>query len=160
MNLPVLAARLADVRRRGGSVVFTNGCFDVIHAGHVKLLAAARSHGDFLVVGLNSDASVRRLKGSGRPRNRQSDRRAVLEAIRFVDAVVIFSDPTPLRLVRALKPDVLVKGADYGKGEIVGEDDVKGWGGAVVRVPLLAGRSTTKLLLGTGARAKKSGRRP
>lgn len=135
-----------ELRRQGRRVVFTNGCFDILHAGHVKLLEEARSLGDYLVVGLNSDASVRRLKGNGRPRNLQDDRAAVLAAIRWVDEVVIFEEDTPLELILRLRPDVLVKGGDYGPGAIVGEDEVLGWGGSVHRVTLLPGRSTSALL--------------
>jgi D-beta-D-heptose 7-phosphate kinase/D-beta-D-heptose 1-phosphate adenosyltransferase len=134
------------VRRAGGRIVFTNGCFDILHAGHVKLLREAREQGDFLIVGVNSDESVRKLKGEGRPRNSESDRVAVLEAIRYVDAVVVFDEETPLEIIFFLRPDVLVKGADYGPGLIVGEAEILGWGGRVHRVELLPGRSTTALM--------------
>lgn len=122
--------------------VFTNGCFDVIHAGHIKLLKEARAFGDRLIVGLNSDDSVRRLKGEARPINPVEDRKTVLEAIRYVDAVEVFEEDTPLELIRKLRPDVLVKGADYGAGEIVGEREVP----EVHRIELLPGRSTSEIL--------------
>lgn len=134
------------LRQEGRKLVFTNGCFDILHAGHVKLLEEAKALGDFLVVGLNSDASVRRLKGPGRPRNLQADRAAVLSAIRWVDEVIIFEEDTPLELILSIRPDILVKGGDYGPGAIVGEAEVLSWGGQVHRVTLLPGRSTSALL--------------
>jgi len=127
--------------------VFTNGVFDVLHAGHVALLEAARAAGAALVVGVNADASVRRLgKGADRPLVGEVDRARVLAALACVDCVVLFEEDTPLELIRALRPDVLVKGADYGRDQIVGADDVEGWGGRVVRVPLVPGKSTTDLV--------------
>lgn len=128
-------------------MVFTNGVFDVLHAGHVALLEAARGEGDALVVGINSDASVRRLgKGTDRPVVPERERARLVAALAAVDCVVLFAEDTPLALIRALKPDVLVKGADYAPEAIVGAKDVEGWGGRVVRVPLVAGQSTTSLL--------------
>ena len=141
-----LDAALAWRRRVRGGVVFTNGVFDVLHRGHVALLVAARAEGAALVVGLNTDASVRRLKGPERPLNRERDRAYVLGALACVDAVVLFDDDTPARLIAALEPDVLVKGADYAPGEIVGADVVTARGGRVVRFPLEAGFSTTGLI--------------
>lgn len=132
-------------RAAGRKIVFTNGCFDLLHAGHVALLKEAAGLGDFLVVGLNADASVKRIKGPDRPYNAEEDRRAVLEAIRHVDAVVLFDEDTPLRLITEIRPDVLVKGADYGEDGIVGADEVRSWGGSVHRVALLAGRSSSAL---------------
>jgi D-beta-D-heptose 7-phosphate kinase/D-beta-D-heptose 1-phosphate adenosyltransferase len=127
--------------------VFTNGVFDVLHAGHVALLEAARATGAALVVGVNADASVRRLgKGADRPLVGEADRARVLAALTCVDCVVVFDEDTPLELIRALRPDVLVKGADYARDQIVGADDVEGWGGRVVRVPLVPGKSTTDLV--------------
>lgn len=140
------AAFCDESRRAGRRVVFTNGCFDILHAGHVALLEAARREGDVLVVGLNSDASVRRLKGPERPLNGERDRAAVLAALRAVDAVVVFDEDTPLALIRALRPDVLVKGGDYTVDTIVGADVVAAAGGRVVVVPLVAGRATTALV--------------
>lgn len=144
----LLGRRAAVAWRRdvGGKVVFTNGIFDVLHRGHVTLLVAARAEGDRLVVGLNSDASARRLKGPERPINRAEDRAFVLGGLGCVDAVVLFDEDTPAELVAALQPDVLVKGADYGPGEIVGADVVEARGGRVVRVPLEPGFSTTGLI--------------
>jgi len=150
---PDPAARLLDLHaalgwRRAvrGAVVFTNGVFDVLHRGHVALLVAARAEGDALVVGLNSDASVRRIKGPERPLNRERDRAYVLGALACVDAVVLFDEDTPARLIAALEPDVLVKGADYAPDEIVGADVVTARGGRVVRIPLEPGFSTTGLI--------------
>lgn len=134
---------VAAWRREGLSVGFTNGCFDILHAGHVSLLHAARAQCDRLVLGLNSDASVRRLKGEGRPVNDQHDRACVLAALSSVDAVTVFEEDTPLSLIETLKPDILVKGADYTVEQVVGADVVQGYGGRVVLVDLVAGRSTT-----------------
>jgi D-beta-D-heptose 7-phosphate kinase/D-beta-D-heptose 1-phosphate adenosyltransferase len=136
-------ARLARWRAQGERVVFTNGCFDLLHAGHVALLEQARQAGDRLVVGLNSDTSVRALKGASRPLNHQADRASVLSGLAAVDAVVVFGEETPLALIRALRPEVLVKGADYREDQVVGGSEVRSWGGRVVLVPLLDGRSTT-----------------
>ncbi|MBZ9697760.1 MULTISPECIES: D-glycero-beta-D-manno-heptose-7-phosphate kinase [unclassified Mesorhizobium] len=138
------AARMvAGWKAEGLSVGFTNGCFDILHAGHVSLLHAARSQCDRLVLGLNSDASVRRLKGPGRPVNDQHDRACVLAALASVDAVIVFDEDTPLALIEALLPDILVKGADYTIDTVVGADVVQKAGGRVVLVDLVAGKSTT-----------------
>ena len=131
---------------REGSLVFTNGCFDILHRGHVEYLSLARRLGDALVVGLNTDRSVRANKGPGRPINAEEDRAVVLAALEAVDAVVLFDDDTPLHLIQALQPDVLVKGGDYRPDEIVGGDVVVARGGRVVVAPLLPGRSTTEIV--------------
>ena len=128
-------------------MAFTNGVFDLLHAGHVALLEAARSAGDALVVVVNSDASVRRLgKGPERPLVAEAERARLLAALAAVDCVVLFDEDTPLTLIQQLRPDVLVKGADYAPEAIVGAKDVEGWGGRVVRVPLVEGKSTTDLV--------------
>jgi len=128
-------------------VAFTNGVFDLLHGGHVALLEAARAAGDALVVGVNSDASVRRLgKGPDRPLVAEAERARLLAALAAVDCVVLFNDDTPLALIERLHPDVLVKGADYAPEAIVGAAEVEGWGGRVVRVPLVEGKSTTDLV--------------
>jgi D-beta-D-heptose 7-phosphate kinase/D-beta-D-heptose 1-phosphate adenosyltransferase len=135
--------------RRGarGVVVFTNGVFDLLHRGHVAYLVAARAEGDHLVVGVNRDASARRLaKGADRPFNAEGDRAFVLAGLACVDVVVLFGEDTPLELIRALEPDVLAKGADYALEAIVGADLVTARGGRVVRVPLEPGYSTTNLI--------------
>lgn len=142
------AALVASRRAAGDRVVFTNGCFDIIHPGHVTILEAAAGMGDFLVVGLNTDDSVRRLKGSGRPVQSLESRAAVLSALRFVDCVVPFGEDTPVELITILEPDVLVKGGDYSPGTVVGADIVTALGGEVRIVPLFPGHSTTGILKG------------
>ena len=129
-----------------GRLVFTNGVFDLLHPGHVEILVAARSEGDALVVGLNSDASVHRLKGPGRPVRTTAERAIVLAALEVVDAVVVFEQDTPLELIRHLRPDVLVKGGDYSEATVVGAPDVRSSGGRVVIVPLAPGHSTTSTI--------------
>ena len=141
-----LRGERARWREEGTRVVFTNGCFDLLHPGHVRLLEAARAEGDRLVVGLNSDASVARLKGQGRPLLPEGERSETLLALESVDRVVIYDEDTPRDLVAALLPDVLVKGADWDMGAIVGREEVEAAGGRVVRVPLLPGRSTTGMV--------------
>lgn len=134
------------LRRQRKCVVFTNGTFDILHRGHADYLAAARSLGDVLIVGVNTDASIRRIKGHGRPINTNRDRAAVLAALASVDYVCFFKEDTPENLIRKLIPDVLVKGADWKKGEIVGGDVVSAHGGRVERIRLTAGRSTTNVI--------------
>lgn len=134
------------LQSEGRRVVFTNGVFDLLHRGHVELLAKARQFGDALVVGCNSDASTRRLKGAGRPLVPEEDRAAVLAALAAVDAVVVFDEDTPALLIEALVPDILVKGADYASEEIVGREVVEAHGGRVERVDLVEGKSTSRLL--------------
>ena len=131
---------------RGDVVVFTNGCFDILHRGHVDYLCQARALGDRLVVGLNADASVRRLKGRDRPVIAQDDRAFVLAALACVDAVTVFAEDTPAELIRALLPDILVKGNDYAPESVVGRDVVEANGGRLVLIPLVPGRSTTDIL--------------
>lgn len=131
---------------QAGRVVFTNGVFDLLHPGHVDVLFGARRCGDALIVGLNSDASVRRIKGPERPVRNEAERAYVLAAFETVDCVVVFDQDTPLELVHALHPDVLVKGGDYTEATIVGASDVRSWGGEVRVVPLTPGQSTTNIL--------------
>lgn len=145
-NAKHLAAFLAAARKRSRKIVFTNGCFDVLHFGHVDYLRKARKCGDILVIGLNTDNSVRALKGSGRPVNRERDRAEVLSELACVDAVTLFADETPYNLIKRVRPDVLVKGADYTKEKIVGADFVESYGGKIRRIPLVKGRSTTSTL--------------
>jgi rfaE bifunctional protein nucleotidyltransferase chain/domain len=147
------ATRLADLvrerrgwRAAGRYVVLTNGCFDLLHPGHVALLEAARREGDVLVVALNSDASVRGLKGEGRPMVPAAERAELLLALEAVDRVVVYDEPTPLGVVVALLPDVLVKGADWAEDAVVGRAEVEAAGGRLVRVALVAGRSTSALV--------------
>ncbi len=136
-------ALIEALRAEGKRIVFTNGCFDILHAGHVKCLEAARQMGDYLIVGLNSDESVRRLKGKTRPFNGLSDRIAVLSALSCVDLVIPFEEDTPLRLIESLRPDVWVKGGDYSEADLDGSAFVRSYGGEIRIVPLLKGRSTT-----------------
>jgi D-beta-D-heptose 7-phosphate kinase / D-beta-D-heptose 1-phosphate adenosyltransferase len=142
----VLDERLADWRRHGLRIGFTNGCFDLLHRGHIRLLAEARAASDRLVVGLNSDASTARLKGKGRPINPAEGRAEVLAALEAVDLVVIFDEDTPLELVKRVRPAVLVKGADYRREEVVGRDEVEAAGGDVILVDLVPGQSTSKII--------------
>lgn len=132
--------------RAGRKFVFTNGTFDILHRGHVEYLARAKSFGNLLAVGLNTDASVRRIKGAGRPINRARDRAAVLAALESVDFVCFFREDTPQAMIARLKPDVLVKGADWKPDRIIGSDIVKGHGGSVRRVRLTPGRSTSRMI--------------
>lgn len=143
------SATAEECRRRqkaGQKVVFTNGCFDLLHVGHVRLLAQSAAEGDFLVVGLNSDSSVKRLKGESRPINDELSRAEVLAALGCVDAVAIFTEDTPRDLINTLRPDVLVKGGDYQPHEVVGRDEVEGWGGKLVLIDIVAGHSTTSMI--------------
>ena len=141
-----LEALRIELRRHHQRIVFTNGVFDILHAGHVTYLDAARALGDILVVGLNSDESVKRLKGPERPVNTADDRAVVLCALRAVEHVVLFEEDTPKRLIEALLPDVLVKGGDYSRDTIVGADVVEAAGGRVVVIPLVEGKSTTNVI--------------
>ncbi|MBK5929297.1 D-glycero-beta-D-manno-heptose 1-phosphate adenylyltransferase [Halochromatium salexigens] len=145
-GLAELQARVRAWQARGERVVFTNGCFDLLHAGHVTYLERARRYGQRLVIGLNSDRSVRALKGPERPLIGEQDRARVLAALAAVDAVVLFDEDTPLALIEALRPDVLAKGADYRPEQVVGAEQVRGWGGELVLVPLLEARSTSDII--------------
>ena len=138
-----LAKIITRLRARAKKVVFTNGCFDILHVGHVAYLKKARAMGDALVVGLNSDASVRRIKGRQRPINAQADRATILASLYCVDFVTVFDEPTPDMLIRKLKPDILAKGADWKAPDIAGGDFVRSYGGRVARIPLVKGYSTT-----------------
>ena len=133
-------------QRVPGPLVFTNGVFDLLHPGHIDVIARARDQGNALIIGLNSDDSVRRLKGPERPVRSEAERAYVLAALADVDAVVTFAEDTPLELIRHLRPDVLVKGGDYQPSTIVGRDDVESWGGRVMIVPLRPGQSTTSII--------------
>src|SRR6201999_3921041 len=141
-----LDAQLLDWRKQGLRIGFTNGCFDILHPGHVKVLTAARGACDRLVVGLNSDASVKRLKGDGRPVQNEAARAEVLAALEAVDLVAIFEEDTPLELIKRIKPSVLVKGGDYTRETVIGHEIVEANGGEVVLVDILQGHSTTSLV--------------
>jgi D-glycero-beta-D-manno-heptose 1-phosphate adenylyltransferase len=137
---------LESWRRLSKTIVFTNGCFDIIHAGHIDLLRRCASSGDKLVIGLNSDESVKRIKGNNRPINNQKNRSMILEAIKYIDLVVIFDEDTPYNLINSIRPDILIKGGDWSPDKIVGRDIVESYGGKVLSLPLLEGHSTTNLL--------------
>lgn len=141
-----LAGILERFRGRGGRVIFTNGCFDLLHCGHTRYLHEARGLGDCLIVGVNSDNSVRGIKGEGRPINDQDGRAEVLAALADVDYVVLFDEPTPLELIKALKPDVVVKGGDWRPEEIVGKDIVESGGGEVLSLPYVENKSSSDII--------------
>lgn len=141
-----LAEITRRLQRQGKRIIFTNGCFDILHVGHVDYLSNARKLGEVLVIGLNSDDSVRRLKGAGRPINKEKDRARVLSSLSFVDFIAIFDEDTPKKLIEKLSPDVLVKGGDWNKKDIVGADFVRSHGGRVITIPFVKGYSTTSLI--------------
>jgi len=141
------------LKKEGKKIVFTNGCFDILHKGHIRLLRKAKSLGDILVVGLNTDASVRRLKGKGRPFIKEKDRAEILSSLELVDYVVLFKQDTPYELIKIVKPDILVKGGDYKTEEVVGRDIVERSGGKVYIFPVVKGVSTTEI----AKRIKKAG---
>jgi rfaE bifunctional protein nucleotidyltransferase chain/domain len=142
----ILAQRVAMWKFQGRKIVFTNGCFDILHRGHIEYLSRARDLGDVLVIGLNTDASVKRIKGDNRPVQDETSRALTLASLRFVDAIILFDEDTPFNLIDLVKPDVLVKGGDYTEETIVGADIVRASGGEVVTVPLTEGYSTSKIL--------------
>lgn len=152
LDVETLRQRIQHWRAVGNKIVFTNGCFDILHLGHVELLAQCRTYGDYVILGLNSDASVKRLKGETRPINDQIARAAVLAALSFVDAVVIFDEDTPLELIKIIQPDVLVKGGDYEADKVVGADVIRQRGGEVRIVPIVQGYSTTDLISKTSGK--------
>lgn len=145
-NLPDLVKRIAQWRILGKTVAFTNGVFDIMHRGHIASLSEAAREADYLIVGLNSDASTQRLKGPARPVNDEQARQIVMASLLMVDAVVLFEEDTPLELIRAVMPDVLVKGGDYTEEQIVGAREVKANGGKIVINPIVQGYSTTGLI--------------
>jgi D-beta-D-heptose 7-phosphate kinase/D-beta-D-heptose 1-phosphate adenosyltransferase len=138
--------KIQAARKSGQRIIFTNGCYDLIHAGHARFLKQAKTYGDFLVVGVNSDASVRRLKGAGRPILPLAERMLLLESLKPVDCAISFVEDTPYRLIQAVQPDVLIKGGDWSKGAIVGGDVVEARGGRVISGLFIKGRSTTNIV--------------
>ena len=158
LTLEEAILRFGREKRNGRRVVFTNGCFDLLHPGHIRSLELARALGDALIVGLNSDASVRQLKGEGRPVIPERERAEILSALESVDAVVIFDDLTPRELISRLLPDILVKGGDWPGDQIVGREEVEAAGGRVVSVPVVPGYSTSAMLkkIRDGARASRA----
>ena len=145
LSQDALALIARGLQASGRRVVFTNGCFDILHPGHIEILRQARALGDALIVAINSDSSVRRLKGSDRPIFSQIERAEILSALEMVDYVCVFEEDTPLEAILKIRPDVLVKGADWVEN-IVGQTEVEGWGGKVVAVPLVPGKSTTRII--------------
>ena len=145
-TLPELKKISKNLRKNAKKIVFTNGCFDLLHLGHIYYLEKAKKKGDILIVALNSDSSVRRIKGSKRPILPETDRARIIAALESVDYVVVFNEITPLKVIKALKPDVLIKGRDWKVDDIVGKDVVRSAGGRVATIPFLKGRST-KLLI-------------
>jgi D-beta-D-heptose 7-phosphate kinase/D-beta-D-heptose 1-phosphate adenosyltransferase len=146
VKLKNLVQKISTLRESGRTIVFTNGCFDILHVGHVRYLAAARSEGDVLVVGLNSDESTRSIKQENRPIVSQDQRAEVLAGLECVDYITVFNEPDPLKLIQALKPDVLVKGSDWKEEDIIGADVVKEGGGKVVRVDVVPDISTSRII--------------
>jgi rfaE bifunctional protein nucleotidyltransferase chain/domain len=146
LELEELVEKINTKRRRGKRLVFTNGCFDILHAGHIRYLAAARSKGDILVVGLNSDESVKIIKDEHRPIMNQEQRAEILAGLWCVDYITIFNEPDPLKLIKVIMPDVLVKGADWREQDIIGADVVKAGGGEVVRISVVPDISTSRIL--------------
>jgi rfaE bifunctional protein nucleotidyltransferase chain/domain len=146
INREELLRARADLRARGRTLVFTNGCFDILHVGHTRYLAAAHALGDALLVAINSDRSVRALKGAGRPVMNEAERAELLAALSAVDFVTVFDDESPRRLIAELLPDVLVKGGDYALGEIHGREEVEAAGGRVLALPFVEGASTTGII--------------
>ena len=142
----VLGNRIAMWRLLNNRIVFTNGCFDILHRGHIEYLSQANDKGNVLIIGLNSDASVKRIKGEGRPVQDEMSRALLLASLRFVDAVVLFDEDTPLELIKFIEPDILLKGGDYSEETIVGADFVRAHGGEVVTIPLTEGYSTSIIL--------------
>jgi D-beta-D-heptose 7-phosphate kinase/D-beta-D-heptose 1-phosphate adenosyltransferase len=145
-NIKAIKSIVAHLKTQRKKVVFTNGCFDILHVGHIRYLRKARSLGDILVVGLNTDRSVRQIKGEKRPIVPQGERAEVLAALEFVDYVVLFDEPDPFALIEKVKPTILVKGADWPKDKIIGRDVVEKGGGRVVRIPLVRGASSTGVI--------------
>jgi D-beta-D-heptose 7-phosphate kinase/D-beta-D-heptose 1-phosphate adenosyltransferase len=146
LSVPLLVNILAGERQKGKTIVFTNGCFDLLHVGHVKYLQAARQLGDLLVLGLNSDESIRRLKGPNRPLIGEEERAHILAALNCIDYVVVFDEDTPLKVITALRPDILVKGGDYTPDGVVGRELVESYGGRVELINFVDGKSTTNII--------------
>ncbi len=146
MALPDLQKKAAKIKEAGGKIIFTNGCFDILHVGHARYLAAAKSLGDYLIVALNSDHSVRQLKGNKRPIMPEVERAEILSALESVDYITIFNELDPLNVIKAIKPNSLVKGGDWAEDQIIGSDFVKANGGQVETIPYIEGSSTTNIV--------------
>ena len=145
-SLKFLTEVCKSLKKKKKKIVFTNGCFDIIHRGHVSYLNQAKKAGDILIVGLNKDISIRRIKGPLRPINNENDRAFVLAALEMIDYIVMFADDTPLKLIESLRPDILVKGSDWALNDIVGKDILDSYGGKIKRIKLVRGRSTTNVI--------------
>jgi rfaE bifunctional protein nucleotidyltransferase chain/domain len=146
MDRKILQEKLDTLRKMGKKIAFTNGCFDILHVGHVRYLRAAKKTADVLVLALNSDSSVRSIKGEERPLVSEEERAEILAAMEFIDFVTIFPELTPLELINYLKPDIIIKGGDWPEDKVVGRDDVKKWGGRVILIPEVEGKSTTNIV--------------
>lgn len=142
----ILQEKLEALRKEGKKIAFTNGCFDILHVGHVRYLREAKKTADVLVLGLNSDSSVRSIKGEKRPLTPEEERAEILASLECIDFVTVFPELTPLELINYLKPDIIIKGGDWTEDKIVGRDDVKKWGGRVIIIPEVEGRSTTNIV--------------
>jgi D-beta-D-heptose 7-phosphate kinase/D-beta-D-heptose 1-phosphate adenosyltransferase len=141
-----LKDKLEELRKKGKKIAFTNGCFDILHVGHVRYLREAKKTADVLVLALNSDSSVRSLKGNERPLVPEKERAEILAALEFIDFVIIFTELTPLELINYLKPDILIKGGDWAEEDVVGREEIKAWGGRVAIIPEVEGKSTTNIV--------------
>jgi rfaE bifunctional protein nucleotidyltransferase chain/domain len=141
-----LKKKLEKLRREGKKIAFTNGCFDILHVGHIRYLREAKKTADILVLALNSDSSVRAIKGNKRPLTCEGERAEILAALEFIDFVTIFEETTPLELIIDLKPDVLIKGGDWPEEKVVGREEIKKWGGRVAIIPEISGKSTTNIV--------------
>jgi rfaE bifunctional protein nucleotidyltransferase chain/domain len=146
LDRTILREKLDTLRRNGKKIAFTNGCFDILHVGHVRYLREAKKTADVLVLALNSDSSVRSIKGEKRPLVPEAERAEVLAALEFIDFITIFPEITPLELINYLKPDILIKGGDWPEEKVVGREEVKKWGGRVVLIPEVEGKSTTNIV--------------
>ncbi|MBN1474290.1 MAG: D-glycero-beta-D-manno-heptose 1-phosphate adenylyltransferase [Syntrophaceae bacterium] len=141
-----LKKKLDTLKKQGKKIAFTNGCFDILHVGHVRYLREAKKTADILVLALNSDTSVKKIKGEKRPLVAQEDRAEIMAALEFIDFVTIFDETTPLELINLLKPDVLIKGGDWAEDKVVGRDEIKKWGGKLTLIPEINGKSTTSIV--------------
>jgi len=146
LDRKTLKKELDMLKSEGKKIAFTNGCFDILHAGHVRYLKQAKKTADILVLALNSDSSVKKIKGDKRPLMNQQERAEIISALEFVDFVTIFSEMTPLKLINLLEPDVLIKGGDWSEDKIVGREEIKKWGGNLTIIPEIKGKSTTNIV--------------
>lgn len=146
LDRKTLKAKLDEFRAQGKKIAFTNGCFDILHVGHVRYLREAKKTGDILVLALNSDSSVRAIKGEKRPVVGEQERAEIMAALEFIDFVIVFTELTPLELINYLQPDVLIKGGDWPEEKIVGREEIRKWGGRVVIIPEIEGKSTTNIV--------------